>query len=381
MLKPNYHDGSIVNLMSSLTLGLGGTPGPYRPLPLLPPEIIAEADHVVLWVIDGLGHRYLQRHGDLFKRYLHGSMTSVFPTSTAPAITTFLTGVAPQQHGVTGWFMNLKELGTVTLILPFQPRWGKVALNGDVSALLGYSVVFDRLPVRSYFVIHRSLVDSAYSTAGAGGAIRLGYRSLRDCLNLLIETLTGRRERSYIYAYWSLFDSLCHEHGVGSATALNHLRELEAAFGFLLQALAGSNTLLIITADHGFIDTTPTYTTRLERHPELAACLSMPLCGELRAIYCHLRPGKISFFENSVRERLGNHYALYPSEELIQQGWFGLGEPDPRLSERIGDYTLLPQGQHILTDSLPGEKPWNQVGVHGGLSAQELYVPLVLAWC
>jgi len=381
MPKPNYHDGSIVNLMSSLTLGLGGAPGPYRPLPLLLPETVAEADHLVLWVIDGLGHHYLQRHGRLLRRYLQGSMTSVFPTSTAPAITTFLTGVAPQQHGVTGWFMHLKELGTVARILPFQPRWGKVGLGGAVNTLLGYPVVFDRLPVRSYYIIHDSLVNSAYSAAGAGDAIRLGYRNLRGCLEVLIGALRGWRERSYVYVYWPAFDSLCHEHGVGSAAALHHLHELEAGFGFLLQALAGSNTLLIVTADHGFIDTAPTDRTHLKQHPELATCLSMPLCGEPRAVYCHVRPGKVSRFENYVRERLGDNYELYSSEDLIRQGWFGLGEPDPRLSERIGDYVLLPKGQHILIDSLPGEKPWKQVGVHGGLSEQELYVPLVLARC
>ena len=42
---------------------------------------------------------------------LIGSMTSVFPATTASAITTFATGLAPQQHAFTGWFMFLKEIG------------------------------------------------------------------------------------------------------------------------------------------------------------------------------------------------------------------------------------------------------------------------------
>jgi len=55
---------------------------------------------------------------------------------------------------------------------------------------------------------------------------------------------------------------------------------------------------------------------------------------------------------------------------------FGLGEPHPRLEERVGDYTLLMRGSQVIRDWLPQEKPHRQIGVHGGLSAAELQVPL-----
>ena len=44
--------------------------------------------------------------------------TAANPPTTSAAITTFATGLAPQQHAVTGWFMHLKELGAVSTILP-----------------------------------------------------------------------------------------------------------------------------------------------------------------------------------------------------------------------------------------------------------------------
>ncbi|MFO1351100.1 MAG: hypothetical protein U1F68_10685 [Gammaproteobacteria bacterium] len=50
-------------------------------------------------------------------------MTSVFPFSTAPALTA--SPPAWLLYGVTGWFMHLAELGTVATILPFQARWGR----------------------------------------------------------------------------------------------------------------------------------------------------------------------------------------------------------------------------------------------------------------
>ncbi|MFZ5955539.1 MAG: hypothetical protein ACOYT4_03865 [Nanoarchaeota archaeon] len=42
---------------------------------------------------------------------------------------TFLTGVAPQQHACTGWYMNLKELGTVSILLRSLSRYGGVPFS------------------------------------------------------------------------------------------------------------------------------------------------------------------------------------------------------------------------------------------------------------
>jgi hypothetical protein len=49
------------------------------------------------------------------------------------------------------------------------------------------------------------------------------------------------------------------------------------------------------------------------------------------------------------------------------------------LHERIGDYTLLMKDCAIIKDWLPGERHYAQIGVHGGLSSQEMYVPLIVA--
>ena len=49
-------------------------------------------------------------------------MTSVFPSTTASAITTFMTGLAPAQHGLTGWHMHMDEIDQTLAILPLTPR-------------------------------------------------------------------------------------------------------------------------------------------------------------------------------------------------------------------------------------------------------------------
>jgi predicted AlkP superfamily pyrophosphatase or phosphodiesterase len=118
---PDYHGGSLVNLMSSLTTALGGNSS-YAPLAALPPQALADARHVVLLVADGLGHDFLIGRDSALRRHLHSPLTSVFPSTTASAIPTFLTGLAPQQHGLTGWHMYFREIGAIAAPLRKGPR-------------------------------------------------------------------------------------------------------------------------------------------------------------------------------------------------------------------------------------------------------------------
>ena len=105
----------------------------------------------------------------------------------------------------------------------------------------------------------------------------------------------------------------------------------------------------------------------------------LPLCGEPRAAYAYVRAGREAQFEDYVRGRLADKVHLIRSEEVLRQGWLGPGEAHPALRDRLGDYVLIPRGQTILRDWLQGEERHTHVGVHGGLSAAEMTVPLVVA--
>mgnify|MGYP001820537333 FL=1 len=69
---------------------------------------------------------------------------------------------------------------------------------------------------------------------------------------------------------------------------------------------------------------------------------------------------------------------LYLSQDLVNDNLYGLGKAHPELASRTGDYTLVMQDDHVIIDSLPGDKMPQLVGYHGGLSSRELYVPLIM---
>lgn len=386
MHLPDYQGGSIVNLMCSILRGLGsrGAATDYAPLAALPPDELRESKHVVLLVIDGLGHEYLRRrHPDSYLwRRSRGPLTSVFPSTTASAVTTFLTGTAPQQHAVTGWFGWFRELGVVAASLPFRVRAGGGSLGAmGVSArsVFDRPSVFERIDRRSHIVLPRHIVDSDYTRVHAGPAERHGYASMAELVRCIRGRVRGARRPSYVYAYWPELDALAHANGVDSAPVQEHLRALDAGFEELVRGLSGTGTTLVVAADHGFVDTTPQTRMHLDEHPRLARTLRMPLCGEPRAAYCYVIPQERRAFERYVEEHLAERVSLHRSEELVERAFFGLGEPHPRLRDRIGDYVLLMKGRYTLRDAVPGEAPPVHVGVHGGTSADEMHVPLIVA--
>lgn len=104
----------------------------------------------------------------------------------------------------------------------------------------------------------------------------------------------------------------------------------------------------------------------------------MPLSGEPRVVYCYVKPNKIKQFENYVKTKLANVCEIHKSEELIRKNYFGLYEPNEKLKNRIGDYTLIMKDNFIMKDLVFGEDQNIYTGNHGGVSREEMIVPLIV---
>ncbi len=379
---PDYRGGSIVNLMSTISRTYGQPFTDYPALDGLAPDELGETRNLVLLVIDGLGYHYLLRHGNgsALRQHLQRPITSVAPPTTATAITTFLTGLAPQQHGLAGWFTWFRELGSVLAVLPFKPRCSTEPLSrSGISAemLYHHTPVFDRLSVKSYSLCPDWIAHSDFNRAHLGRATLIAYRDLDDCFTRMTDIVRRPQTKKYIYAYWPGFDRLAHTEGVAGALTYQHFLELDNRFSRLLADLAGSGTRIIVTADHGFVDVSEPKKIHLDTHPIMKNCLSIPLCGEQRLSYAYVRQGKNEQFESYIDQHLSYAIELHRSDQLLQRGLFGLGAPHPELASRIGDYILIMKSGHVIQDPLPGEKPPRMTGFHGGLSEQEMYVPLI----
>ena len=380
MAFPDYHGRSLVNLMASLRQRFADQSGPYAPLQTTQLEL-TNYDQIVLLVIDGLGFHYLKESLSWLKHHCLQDMTSVFPSTTAASITTFLTGVAPQQHGLTGWFTYLSTLAQVTTVLPFTPRGSKNLLSEqgiDIGKLYNHPIFFDALNTQSYIVSPHWILGSDFNRAHVGKATPVGYDSMDEMCSAIAHLLSSGEKQKYIYAYWPQFDHLSHVHGNGSEQVKQHFTQLSTALDRMLKQSRGRRSLILVTADHGFIDTTPEKMITVNDHPRLQECLRLPLCGEPRTAYCYLHPDKQEQFCDYVNNEFTDQIELVNSHDLIEQGVFGLGEPHPDLFNRVGDVTLMMKDNYVVKDWLESEERFFHYGVHGGTSELEMFVPLVV---
>jgi hypothetical protein len=378
-ISPDYADGSLVNLMASIVEAAGGS-ARHRPLAALPPAELSAARNVVLLIIDGLGDNYLRRRGarGALSGRRRGAITSVFPSTTASAITTSYTGCTPLEHGLTGWFCYFGEAGCVGAPLPFTSRGDQLPLTRRGATPQGIFLarpLFESLQVESFVVTTRDIVDSSYNGRYCTGATRSAYEQAQELPAEIERIVKSGAQRKFIYAYWPEYDRSSHRYGSQSPEAFEQLGKIDAAFGSLVSRLTGTDTVVVATADHGFVDVAPEES--LELPPRLAELLRFPLCGERRVAYCHVRSEKE--FVERAQDWLGERADVLPSRELVREGWFGGGTPHPRFAERIGDVTLLMRDRYAVKDWLAGEPRHLHIGNHGGTSEDEMMIPLIVA--
>ena len=344
--------------------------GPAAPTVRLAARLQARPDTVVLLVLDGVGLAQLAAHvptGALARARI-AELDSVYPTSTAPAITTLATAMPPAIHTNTGWFV--RSGAQVVRSLPMDLR---TPPGGDAPAgLWGWRAWTVDAPAQCHALQPAGLADSAFSQRAFAGCRIHGYRGL-DHLATTFEALMAEpaRERRYFYVYVPDFDSIAHQCGWRSDAAGACLAELDRLFERLAQVALARRALLIATADHGFDDIDPDRQHVLADHPKLACLLDGPLSGEPRVVFCHVRPEARARFPAVARELLAGIADVHPSAMLAKAGWFGPGVQPPTLRERLGDFTLVMRPGHTLTDSLPGEPPATFVGMHGGATSLE----------
>ncbi|HYX67201.1 MAG TPA: alkaline phosphatase family protein [Burkholderiales bacterium] len=372
-MQPDYSGGGLLNLMASIVEACGG-----RALhPGLKDFSLGEPRNLVLLIVDGLGDNYLMRRGGELAARRRRALTSVFPSTTASAITTSYTGCTPLEHGLTGWFTYFGEAACVAASLPFRSR-------GDMRPLAARGVrpddiylrpsIFRQIPIRSIVVTFKDIVDSEYNVHHCRGAERVAYETLEELVSHTERLVKASDERKFIYAYWPIYDQTSHRFGCESREAAAEHEKIDAAFAELCRRLAGTDTALLATADHGFLDVPPE--DSLELPSSLASQLRFPLCGERRIAYCHVHAP--DDFMRKAKDWLGERADVVPSKMLLEEGWFGGGTPHPRFAERIGDVALVMRNRYTVKDWVAGESRHLHIGNHGGPSEDEMLIPLVM---
>ncbi|HMM95133.1 alkaline phosphatase family protein [Phycicoccus sp.] len=370
---PDYAGASLADVLPGVCASLGvpsATGERAWPARLaLPP-----ARRAVVVLVDGLGADQLGRrlgHAP-WLRSLAGSTRRVpagFPSTTATSLATFGTGTPPGAHGMLGYEVLVPEQDRVFNELswedgPVPERWQALPTWFERAAADGVAVTR----------IGPAFFDgSGLTRAALRGGRFAAADSLADRVDAALTALRAH-PRSLVYLYWGEVDKLGHVHGPES---FEWTTELEAVDRELARLAAGlpPDTSLTVTADHGMVACPHESRLDVAEDPGMLEGVRH-LGGEPRATHVYCRPGAAPDVAAAWSARLGDRAVVRTRADAVADGWFG--PVSPGNLERIGDLVVVAQGDFCLVDSARMRPQFLAlVGMHGGLTGEELDVPVV----
>ncbi|MBC8496725.1 MAG: alkaline phosphatase family protein [Chloroflexi bacterium] len=396
---PRYEDQSILNIPSSICRWLNVPDlgaGALRPEILLPPG--DGIRRVILIIMDALSLHRFQRwleNGDipiwrsLMEDGLLAPLTSITPSTTCAAITTLWSGGSPASHGIVGYEMWLKEYSLVANMILHTPMTFRGGGLGSLEHAGFKPKDFINVPrlgphLRAHGVIpyafqHHNIAHSGLSEMFMQDVEIKPFGTPAELWVNIRQLIEDKPEqRMYSWVYWGQVDGLSHYYEPDDERVLAEFSNFSFAFEeFFLKRLRPSvrkDTLLILSADHGQINTLDDPKYLYKNHPQLDQMLHIKLTGENRLMFLFARPGKLDAIKEYFNQTWPGQFSLISSEQAIESGLFGPGEINPRLRERMGDLIAIPHENAYLWW---GDKDNPLRGRHGGLRPEEMLVPFM----
>ena len=314
---------------------------------------------MVVILYDGMGSKIIDRlPNGFFNSNKKTDILSVFPSTTTAATTSVLSGLNPNSHGWLGWDLYFKMVDkTVTM---FTNNYKDSEENASEEHLAnkyyGYENILNKINKKSRAYIVSPFCDKPYA-------------NFDDMLNR-IKLLCQKDEKKFIYAYLAEPDHSLHLYGTDSDIVLNVLKEIDEKTEKLCNSV--KDTLFIIIADHGHINSDPIY---LDDYEDIFELLERTTSIEPRACNIFVKEDKKREFKELFNEYFKDDFLLLTKEEVITEKIFGIGEAHEYFYDSIGDYLAISiNDKHILYD----KDCMNMISMHAGITEDEMLVPLIV---
>ncbi len=345
-------------------------------------KISGSRAHLVFLIIDGLGYQLfkkLKSDGSVpFLASLNSTyLTSTFPSTTATALVSLSTGLVPAKHGILGFKMFLERPYT-TMNTIFYTIYGLkgVEVPEDIQKFMPEYYIYESLArggIRVFSILKKEFIGSPFSRLVHGYIENMPHINEIDLLSQAVRILRKATQRTFISLYTPTLDSLSHTYGPYSDEVTEFMKVLDGLLERLLAPYL-DNVQLIITADHGHIDTSFENAVNIcEKSMIYRNIVGYP-AGEPRAMYLRVRHKKE--FIREIKEEYGDKIVVMEIEDVEREGLWG-GRLENHFRERVGDIVLVPADRsYVLCTDEPPEV-MKMRGRHGGLSIDEMLVPLL----
>ena len=404
IIKPNYDSACFSHLPALVRDALLG-----ETTSALTPTLVSDSqqkyDKVVFFLIDAFGWRFLEEFGDRYPFLQHfikhgkvSKLTSQFPSTTTAHVTTLFTNQVVGQHGVFEWQYYEPKLDEmiVPLMYSFSGEEQPELLRGvdiDPGEILPNSTFFETLQaqgVTPWIFQDNAYLRSTYSAMMTRGAKASGYKTLAEVLVNLRLRMSKTPSPAAFFLYIDTLDATLHRYGPGSPQAE---AEVDAMFTTMertfWQKIDGGfeNTLFMITADHGQMEVDPKttlYLNQTPQFPKIRKLLKKNRRGEVltpggsaRDMFLYVQEPMLGEAKSLVASAVQGRADVYTIDELIGEGLFGPEPLSPAFLSRVGNLVILPRKYETVWWYEKDRFEQKFRGHHGGLSPEEMEIPLL----
>ncbi|HEY5158881.1 MAG TPA: alkaline phosphatase family protein [Anaerolineales bacterium] len=359
---------------------------------------------VVLFLVDGFGWRFVEQFQDtsflkqVVRRGQLEKLTAQFPSTTAAHLTTLHTGLPVGEHGIFEWIYYEPTLDVVIAPLLFSysgtaERDTLKAAGVKPRSLYPGTTFYGTLKKRgitSTILQNREYTPSTYSDAMFRGALVRSYRDLPEGLVNLSQMLEKATPPAYFVLYYDKIDGVSHDYGPGSSQTEAEIQAFLLMMEHIFQKTTARHErkiLCLLTADHGQVETDPQTTIYLNREPRFAGVekylktnkdgkLLAP-AGSARDFFLYIREGMVDEAQTFLSDRLEGHAEVRKVTDLIAEGYFG---PiiSTKFPARAGELAILPYRGEAIWWYEKDKFEQRFRGHHGGLTPQEMEIPLLI---
>ncbi|MBI2125778.1 MAG: alkaline phosphatase family protein [Thaumarchaeota archaeon] len=393
-VRPHYEKYSLANLASTIANHFHKSHGRAPPINDEPvKEVLEGSETVVFFLLDGFGNQLVNAlsKDQALERVLspnhYAAITTVFPSTTTTALASANTGLLPEQHGIIGHTMYLRKLGVVASLISFSPVADVLRgtlLSGGLNPreLMRGETIYEELAEEG--IASAVLTKHPYGHSGLtqmihGGAEIVTYNVASDMLVLLRKLLQAKKHRM-IFAYWDAIDIAAHAYGAGEDEVLAEVRSffyiLQTELFKKLDRKLAKRTSFFMTGDHGHVTVKSENRVIANSYPGLLANLQIPPAGDSRASFIKTTSRgdeKIQKFFKQFRNKL----ELIPTDEAIEERFFGAGKMNNEIREALGDYLVLSKKNNAFLYSYRKRGDFDMIGYHGGMSQDEMLIPMI----
>src|SRR5712691_1398739 len=403
-VMPLYDSYCFANLPQTIEFLLSG-----RGQNGFPPDVFGSLptsyNKVILFFIDAFGWRFFAKYAEKYeflktvlKYGVVSKLTSQFPSTTAAHVTCIHTGLNVGQSGVYEW--NYYEPLVDEVISPLHFKYAGDKERDTLKrsgippeAFFPTETFYQKLRTRgilSYIFQSESYSSSTFSNIVYQGATVIPFKRLSEALSNLTElTIAETAPVTYYFLYFDKIDAICHTYGPNSQQFGEmmdaFLRMMEELFYKKLVGKVGQ-TLVVLTADHGQVEVDPQRTFYLNKpginieqylQRNQKGKLLIP-AGSARDMFLHVKEERIDEAVTLLQKHLADRAEVYCTEQLVAQHFFGSTQPSRAFLSRVGNVVILPYQHETVWWYEEGKFDMHFQGHHGGLTPEEMEIPLLL---